>query len=151
MPNQLTVQGYPARLNGIPKTIQAQGDLIKWSNSNQDAPDYWLRRIITEAFCRMIARRMQDAPAADVIQVVAEDWVDIVGEGMNCAQDIERVVAGFRKIFRECRRWPQPVDLMKRLPNRPPQAKLNAPAPTEEQHQRAADEFQKIIDMFKGY
>lgn len=119
---QLTVQGYPARTGPggayIPKTIQGMQTLIAWRNRFANAPDHWLRVLICHAFERMILRRMQDAPAVDAIEIVAEDWIDIVGEGMTEEQDRERIIAGFKLIFRECRRWPQPAELLKRLPRR---------------------------------
>lgn len=147
---QLTVQGFPARTGAyIPKTIQAQQYLIEWRNSNADSPDAWLRRIICEAFKRMTARRMQDAPAADVIHLVAEDWMDIVGEGMTEEQDQERIIAGFKLIFRECRRWPQPAELLKRLPRRivkPQAGTVNVDAVDEGAHARSAAELDKILE-----
>jgi hypothetical protein len=146
----LTVQGYPARTSAyIPKTVQAQQHLIQWKNAGAQAPDAWLRAIISEAFKRMTARRMQDTPAADVIVAVAEDWIDIVGEGMTCEQDCERVIAGFKLIFRECRRWPQPAELLKRLPRRmvkPQAGTVNIEAVDEAAHERSAEALDKILE-----
>lgn len=148
--SQLTVQGYPARTGAyIPKTIQAQQYLIAWRDSNADGTDIWLRRIICEAFKRMIARRMQDAPAADMIHAVAEDWLDIVGEGMSEELDQERVIAGFKLIFRECRRWPQPAELLKRLPRRivkPQSGTVNVEAVDEGAHERSAEALDAILE-----
>ena len=150
---QLTVQGFPVNTRGpsyVPKTIQAQQFLIGWRDSNAAAPDAWLRLIICEAFRRMIARRMQDAPAADVIHTVAEDWLDIVGEGMTEDLDRERIIAGFKLIFRECKRWPQPSELLKRLPRRtnPPLNKgdLGGFAVDEGQHERSAEAIDAILE-----
>lgn len=135
--------------SNIPKTVQAQQHLIEWRNVNNAAPDAWLRGIICEAFKRMIARRMQDAPAADVIASVAADWIDIVGEGMTEALDRERIIAGFKLIFRECRRWPQPAELLKRLPRRivkPQSGTVNVDAVDEGQHERSAEAIDAILD-----
>ncbi|MFZ4857940.1 MAG: hypothetical protein ACOYL3_16240 [Desulfuromonadaceae bacterium] len=149
---ELTVQGFPVATRGayIPKTIQAQQYLIEWRNSSADSSDAWLRRIICEAFKRMAARRMQDAPAADMIVAVAEDWLDIVGEGMTEELDYERIVAGFKLIFRECRRWPQPAELLKRLPRRPSaplrDRAVEVEAVDEEAHERAAEALNKILE-----
>lgn len=155
---QTTVQGYAVRTGAgaayIPKTVQAIGILIQWRNRHADAPDYWLRQIITTAFERMIARRLPDAPAADLVEIVAEDWAEIIGDGMTMEWDCERVIAGFRRVFRECSRWPQPADLLKRLPNRPADAYRAQGAQPQQMdddaHARAAAEFQKIIEMFGG-
>ena len=145
---QLTVLGFPARTGAyVPKTIQAQQHLIEWRNAGSDSPDFWLRGIICEAFKRMIARRMQDAPAADVIDSVAADWIDIVGEGMTEEQDRERIIAGFKLIFRECRRWPQPAELLKRLPRRTtPRGGVNVEAVDEGMQSRSADAIDAILE-----
>jgi hypothetical protein len=153
---QLTVQGFPVRTGPggayIPKTIQAQQHLIEWRNINKAAPDAWLRRIICEAFQRMISRRMQDAPLSDVIAEVAEDWIDIVGEGMTEELDKERIIAGFKLIFRECRRWPQPAELLKRLPRRiakPQAGTVEVDAFDEEAHARGSAALSEIFEALK--
>lgn len=147
---QLTVQGFPARMGAyVPKTIQAQQYLIEWRNADRDAPDAWLRHIICEAFKRMTARRMQDAPAADVIASVAADWVDIVSEGMSEELDRERIIAGFKLIFRECKRWPQPAELLKRLPRRivkPQAGTVNVDAVDEGAQARSAEALDAILE-----
>jgi hypothetical protein len=148
-PPQLTVQGFPARSGAyIPKTVQAQQYLIVWRNAGSDAPDAWLRAIICEAFKRMVARRMPDTPAADMIAAVADDWMDIVGEGMNEEQDLQRIIAGFKLIFRECSRWPQPAELLKRLPWRIAKqaATIHVDAVDEGAHERSAAELNKILE-----
>jgi len=150
---QLTVQGFPARMTAyVPKTVQAQQHLIEWRNANREAQGAWLRVIICEAFRRMIARRMQDAPAADVIADVASDWIDIVGEGMAEEIDRERIIAGFKLLFRDCRRWPQPADLLKRLPRRivkPQSVTVNVEAVDEEQRERSGEAIDAILESLR--
>jgi hypothetical protein len=149
----LTVQGFPARTGPggvyIPKTAQGLSNMSEWRNDNADAPNYWLRAVICQAFQRMIPLRMQDAPAADLIQVVAENWVEIVGEGMTEELARERVIAGFKLVFRECRRWPQPADLLKRLPNRivrPQSGVVNVEAVDEDMQARSAEAIDSILE-----
>jgi hypothetical protein len=123
--------------------------LIAWRNEQTEAPDYWLRVLICAAFQRMIPRRMQDAPAADLIHLVAEDWVDIVGEGMTEELDRERIITGFKMIFRECKRWPQPAELLKRLPRRivkPQAGTVNVEAVDEAAHERSAEALDAILE-----
>ena len=151
---QLTVQGYQVNTRGpnASKSVQALETLATWKHRDNDSPDHWLRAVICAAFGRMVPRRMQDTPAADLIEIVAEDWIAIVGEGMNQEQDLERVVAGFKLVFRECSRWPQPADLLKRLPRRsaPKQDPHTMDAPvSDEEHARHAAELQKIIDSLE--
>ncbi|HIJ95800.1 MAG TPA: hypothetical protein HPP94_08715 [Desulfuromonadales bacterium] len=150
---QLTVQGYPARSGPgglhIPKTVQGIQKMIVWRNEHESAPDYWLRLLIYAAFQRMFPRRMQDAPAADLIEVVAEDWVEIIGEGMTEELDRERIIAGFKLLFRECRRWPQPAELLKRLPRRivkPQAGTVNVEAVDEAAHARSAEALNAILE-----
>lgn len=150
----LTVQGFPSR--AVPggayspgKTLQGLETLIVWRNQQAEAVDYWLRVLICAAFQRMFPRRMEDTPAADVIHLVAEDWIDIVGEGMTEGQDRERIIAGFKLIFRECRRWPQPAELLKRLPRRivrPQAGTVNVEAVDEGAHERSADAIDAILE-----
>lgn len=134
--------------SNVPKTVQAQQLLIEWRNAGSDSPDFWLRGIICEAFKRMIARRVQDAPAAEMIDSVAADWIDIVGKGMTEEQDSLRIIAGFELIFRECSRWPQPKDLMKRLARRvvTQAGTVNVEAVDEEMQARSADAIDAILE-----
>lgn len=154
-PQATTVLGFPVRTGPggayVPKTVQAVSSLIAWRNAGQGTPDYWLRCIIAVAFERMVTRRMQDAPAADLITVAAEDWLDIVGEKMEQDIDQERIVVAFRRIFRECSRWPQPADLIKRLPARiMPRQKHTMEAPiSDEDHAKAAAKFAEILASLK--
>ncbi len=145
---QYTVQGFPVRIPGG-KTVQGLQSLIAWRNAHAAADDYWLRALICEAFQRMFTRRMQDTPAADVIVIVAEDWVRIVGKGLTEEIDRERLLAGFERIDLECRRWPQPVDLTKRLGRRiakPQAGTVNVTAVDEGQHERSAEALDKILE-----
>ncbi len=149
---ELTVLGYPVRSGSggvyLPKTVQGLQTLIAWRNRHADAPDYWLRVLICHAFNRMLPRRMQDAPAADLIEIVAEDWIEIIGEGMTEEQDRDRIITGFKLIFRECRRWPQPSELLKRLPLRikPSGATSTTATMTDEDHAANAARFQEFMD-----
>ena len=145
---QYTVQGFAIRQPGG-KTVQGLQSLIAWRNANADAPDYWLRVLIWAAFTRMLSRRMNGHPAADVIDTVAEDWVTDIGEGMTAELDQERIILGFKLIFRECSRWPQPADLLKRLPRRivkPQAGTVNVEAVDEAAHERSSEALAKILE-----
>lgn len=149
----LTVQGFPARTGPggvyIPKTAQGLSNMIAWRNEHAEAPDYWLRLLICKAFQHMIPLRMQDAPAADMIHFVAETWIQIIGEGMTEELDRERIIAGFKLIFRECRRWPQPAELLKRLPRRVVKSQsgtVNVQAVDEAAHERSAEAIDAILE-----
>lgn len=146
---QFTVQGYAIRPPGG-KTVQGLQSLAAWRNAHAEAPDYWLRLLICTAFSHMFARRMQDTPAADLIDTVAEGWIFDIGEGMTEELDRERIVAGFKLIFRECSRWPQPKDLLKRLARRPSaplrDRAVNVDAVDEGAHERSAEAIDAILE-----
>lgn len=145
-----TVQGYAVKSSGhISKTVQALQALIQWRNRYIDSPDYWLREIVCTAFQRMKSR-MPDAPGADVITCVAEDWVDILGDLLNDEElDRERALTGFKILYRECSRFPQPNELLKRLPTRirkPIKTAVEAPL-SDEAYERGKAAFQDILSM----
>lgn len=149
-----TVQGYLINTRGPWQVTKSQigiALLTGWRDAHQDSPDYWLRIIICEAFRRMITRRLSDAPPAELMAEAASDWCDIIGEHLD-ETDSERVVIAFKAIFRECRRWPQPADLIKRLPTRikKPAGSTVMEAPqTDEQHARGTAAFDEIMGMFR--
>lgn len=151
---QTTVQGYPVRTTGVSyvsKTVLGIQSLVAWRNRSAGLPDYWLRELICQAFQRMISRRMQDAPAAELIDTVAEDWAEIVGEHLEEELDKERIIIAFKSIFRECRRWPQPAELLKRLPTRvrkPASTVMEAPI-SDEAHARGSATFDEILGALK--
>jgi hypothetical protein len=145
---QYSVQGFAIRAPGG-KTVQGLQSLIAWRNAHAEAPDYWLRALVCEAFQHLFSRRMYDTPAADVIVIVAEDWVRLIGKGLVEEIDRDRLIAGFERIELECRRWPQPVDLMKRLALRivkPQAGTINVTAIDEAAHERTAEALDKILE-----
>lgn len=152
---QTTVQGYLINTRGpwqVTKSQMAIHNLVAWRDSFAGQPDYWLRELICHAFQRMIARRMQDAPASDLITAAAEDWVDIIGEHLEEDLDKDRIIIAFKTIFRECRKWPQPAELLKRMPTRirksAPSTVVEAPI-SDEAHARGTAVFNDILSTFK--
>ena len=157
MTKQLSVQGFPVRTIGasyLPRSIEALQGLLKWRQSDPDAPDLWLRTEIGTGFQQLVMLRLAGTPAVEMLPLTAEMWVSLVGEGMNESQDRERVKAGFKQLCRTLKWWPQPTDLFKAMPNRP-SAPLRDPARAERSRSQEADvnvsdgvaKFQNIMDM----
>ena len=105
---QVTVQGFPARTGPggayVPKTIQGMQSLTAWRDENKDRPDHWLYLEISRGFQKLLLMRMDGAPAAEVIAMTAELWVDTIGYGMNQEQDAERIRHGFVLLQRKIKR-----------------------------------------------
>lgn len=119
----LTVLGYPVRTTGpsyLPRSIEALQGLSRWKlEAPLDAPDLWLRLEIGSAFQQLVTLRLGQTPAVEMLPLTAEMWVNVVGEGMTEALDRERVKAGFKQLYRNLKWWPQQMDLLKAMPNRP--------------------------------
>lgn len=149
----LTVQGFPVRTSGpsyMPRSIEALQGLLKWRQSDLDAPDLWLRMEIGMAFQQLVMLKLGGTPAVEMLPLTAEMWVSLVGEGMNEAQDRERIKAGFKQLFRTLKWWPQPTDLFKAMPNRKPLSSSPQARKAEEADVDVSEgvaKFQDIIDM----
>lgn len=152
---QYTVTGHPVRMQGaayLPRSIQALQALSQWREEGKDLPDYWLREDICKAFKHFLALRLGSTPAVEMLPIVAEEWVDVVGEGMTEDNDRERIRTAFNLLRRQLKWWPQPADLLKALPRRTAPATNVHPAqaqPSDEDHAAASARFQDILDSLK--
>lgn len=152
---QLSALGYPVNLRGasyLPRSVQALQGLGEWKRQQPDAPDQWLRLEIASGFQQMVMLKLGQTPAVEMLPLTAEMWVEVIGDGMNEAQDKDRVKAAFKQLFRSLKWWPQPADLLKALPVRKP--------PPSQAHARQAEDadvdtsagvakLQEIMDMLK--
>lgn len=150
-----TTQGYPASLRGpayLPKTAIAVQHLAAWQGANTGHPQAWLISEISTGLKRLVLLRLDGAPAAELIAITAEMWVEIVGENLEEQIDRPRVHAAFAQLLRKSRKWPQPADLLDALPARiiPTDSKTMEAPISDDQHARNADELRKIQEMFGG-
>lgn len=149
----LTVQGFPIRTGAyIPKTAQGIQSLAAWSNENIERPDHWLFDEIARGFKKLLLLRLDGAPAAELVAMTAELWVDTIGYGLNEEQDRERIETGFRLLAGKIKRWPQPVELTQILPTRmkAPSRSADMEAPiSEETHARGVAAFEEILETLK--
>ena len=160
---QYTVTGHPVRMQGaayIPRSIQALQALSQWRNEgaameqggHTGPPLQWLREDICKAFKHFLALRLGSTPAVEMLPIVAEEWVDVVGEGMTEDNDRERIRTAFNLLRRQLKWWPQPAELLKALPRRTAPATNAHPAqaqPSDEDHAAASARFQDILDSLK--
>lgn len=155
-PPQLTVQGFPVRTGPggsyIPKTAQGMQSLVAWRNENTERTDHWLCEVVSKGFQKLLLLRLDGVPAAELIAMTAELWVDTIGYGLNEEQDRERIARGFTLLQGKIKKWPQPVELMAILPTRMKAAAssktMEAPL-SDEAHARGRAAFDEIMEKLK--
>jgi hypothetical protein len=154
---QLSVLGYPVNLRGpsyLPRSVQALQGLGEWKRQQPDAPDQWLRLEIATAFQQMVMLKLGQTPAVEMLPMTAEMWVQVVGDGMNEAQDRDRVKAAFKQLFKTLKWWPQPEALLKALPVRKPLPQRGSGREVIEDANvdtsAGVAKFQEIIDMLNN-
>ena len=134
----------------VPRSVQALQSVCNWKYQQTNSPDLWLRMEIAIGFQEMVCHRLGNTPAVEMLPFVAESWVNVIGEGMNEAQDRERVKAAFKQLYRTLKWWPQPADLLKALPVRKPLKQSQAAAAATEADvdvSEGVEKLQDIIDM----
>ncbi len=85
----------------------------------------WLLREVIDGLKRLIVLRLENSPALDTIELVAAAWHDALAahpEPWDEALDGQRLRAGFRELARNRSTWPQPVHLLRAMPERPRRA-----------------------------
>lgn len=142
-PSNTTVNGMyvPSRVQGI----KALGE---WKQAGHDQPLWWLRLEIGSAFQQLVALALPGAPAVEMLPATAEMWWLSLGE-MELTEEIDRprIRKGFNLLFTCLRQWPQPVDLIEKLPTRP---KQQAQAPAEQTDKQRADGAARLREILDG-
>lgn len=110
------------------KRAQAMVALKEWAGED------WLRTEIAEGLMTLIAFGREGAPAADTITVTANLWEAWLHDrGINIKEaDHRRIQIGFKELINNFDKWPEPKDLLPRLPRRPERYKLDAPVPIDD-------------------
>ncbi len=132
----------------IPRRVQAIKALAEWKSAGHDQPLWWLRLEIGGAFQQLVALSLPGTPAVEMLPVAAEMWWLSLGE-MELIEEIDRprIRKGFNQLYTSIRQWPQPVDLIDKLPTRPQQrAAQTAPEQTAEQRAEGAARLREILD-----
>lgn len=151
---QLTVTGHPVRMQGasyLPRSIQALQAMGQWKHDHAEAENAWLRADIGKAFQHFLALRLGNTPAVEMLPFVAEEWVEVIGEGMTEELDRERIRKGFNLMRRSLKWWPQPADLLKVLPRRHTRRDasqcVSTERQTDEQYAKGSETLKGILDL----
>lgn len=134
----------------VPRSVQALQAVGHWKKESTDQPDHWLRVEIAKGFSDLLCLRLGNTPAVEMLPFVAEQWVNVIGEGMNEQQDRDRVKAAFKQLYRTLKWWPQPAELLKALPVRKPlKPSQTARAATDAEGtvSDGVERIQNIMDM----
>lgn len=96
----------------------------------------WMREEVGDGFQRLFALRLRDAPPADMIDVVAEIWLDSLmnlNKDWQESLDRQRIKTAFIRLTQLYREWPSPPMLIEELPARKLPKLLPEPPPTKEE------------------
>ncbi len=132
----------------LPRRVQAIKALGEWKQAGHDQPFWWLRLEIGGAFQQLVALSLPGTPAVEMLPVAAEMWWLSLSE-MDLSEEVDRprIRKGFNLLYTSIRQWPQPVDLIDKLPTRPQQrAAQAAPEQTPEQWAEGSAKLQEILD-----
>jgi len=146
-----SVLGFPVYRSGaVSKTVVAHASMIQWQKDAAASArsDLWLRALVARWLELFYIKRMQDHPAAEVLPIVAESWIQDIGYNLTEEVDADRVERGFMKLSRSIRKWPQPCELLKAMPDRivsPAAAAKSADVPAADPDV-AAEAIDKILE-----
>lgn len=107
----------------------------------------WIREAVGDGLEALLALRLKNAPAEDMIELTADIWVQAFSQ--RCfypGDDAPRIREAFRRIFPKIREWPAPIDVITLMPSRPERAKLPAPKPSATEH---AENVARVKSMLK--
>lgn len=131
----------------MPRRVQGIKVLAQWKQAGHDQPLWWLRLELGSAFQQLVALALPGTPAVELLTVTAEMWWMALAEmDLNEEQDRQRIRKGFSLLFTSLRQWPQLVDLIDKLPNRPPKPAAVVVEQTEEQRADGKARLQDILD-----
>lgn len=88
----------------------------------------WIKCEVGNGLQGLIALRLRNAPAEDMIELTADIWVESFAQRVSIeGLDAPRIREGFRRIFPRIREWPAPIDVIELMPNRPVRQALPEP------------------------
>lgn len=109
--------------------------------------DQWIQREITDGIARLLTLSLDRTPANDAIDGTVNTWCAALHEGRvwDEHRDAWRFRAAFRRLGRECARWPSPSQFLTMLPPARALPKLARPKPNPEVARRAMAEALEIL------
>jgi hypothetical protein len=107
----------------------------------------WIRIAVADGLEGLLALRLKNTPAEDMIELTADIWVHAFARRVSVEGiDAPRIREGFMRIFPRIREWPAPLDVIELMPDRSPQPRLPAPEVSNEQWQRDQQRFDEILN-----
>ncbi|MCF6265248.1 MAG: hypothetical protein L3J57_01730 [Desulfuromusa sp.] len=123
-------KSFDPNLEPAPKGKRAQGmaALAQWAETD------WLKIEIAQGLIALIGLGREGAPAAETIIVTASLWETmLIDAGLNIEHvDQKRIKIGFKELLTRFEKWPEPKDLLARLPRRPERNRLDVPPPIDD-------------------
>ncbi len=117
------------------KRRQALDQLAAWGNQSP------LHGSIAQGLAGLVAIGRPGTPALDMISANADMWLHLLRKHglVNTEEDCKRVFTAFSGLAQqEMKEFPEPAALLKYLPRRKPQNRLDEPPPSAEQRAAAA-------------
>lgn len=89
----------------------------------------WLEREVGKGLKKLVALRLEGAPAADAITLTLDVWLVALSKGSQREEHVDapRIRKGFETLFATCERWPAPAQLLRAMPAA--EAPLQIPKP----------------------
>lgn len=110
----------------------------------------WMREAVGDGLMRLFALRLKEAPAAEMIELVAEVWLDSLmnlNKDWQESLDAPRIKKGFIRLTQLCSEWPAPATLIAELPPRDLPPLLPDAPPTKEE----AAEILRTLGLTKDF
>lgn len=107
----------------------------------------WIRIAVADGLEGLLALRLKNTPAEDMIELTADIWVHAFSQRVSVESiDAPRIREGFMQIFPRIREWPAPLDVLELMPDRPPQPLLLPPEKSDEEWRRDQRRFDEILN-----
>ncbi len=86
-----------------------------------ESPVHWVRQEVAEGLEALLALRLRNSPAEDMIELTADIWLRAIGQRVSIEQlDSHRIREGFHRLFPKIREWPAPIQVIELMPPRKP-------------------------------
>lgn len=109
----------------------------------------WISDAVMDGLSALVALRLKGAPGEDSIEFTADIWVRAFRQHVFIRElDEPRIRAAFDRIFGRIREWPAPLDVIERMPPRPPQKALPPPETSPEQHAMDVARVRVMVGSF---
>jgi len=109
----------------------------------------WVREVVGDGLSALLALRLKNTPAEDMIELTADIWVQAFRQRAFIEEvDAPRIREAFRRIFPRIREWPAPLDVIELMPPRPERLKLPQPKVSDEEHAKNVARVRLMVESF---